>query len=140
MIHRTMARGLAFMAIASVFGITSMTYPVGHFARSGPGLFPLLVSAILFAIGLVTVIRSRFEAPELVHFNIRNIVLILASLCGFALLAQFLDMAAAIVFLVFFATLAGSDWSFVRNVKIAAGLIAIALAFERFLGLNLHLF
>lgn len=138
--QRSMARGLVFMAIALVFGLTSLGYPVGSFAHSGPGLFPLLVSGALFAIGLATAVRARFEAPQPLHFNLRHIGLILASLIGFALIAQWLDMAAAIVFLVGCSTLAGSDWSLARNLRISAVLIAIALAFEHFLGLALHVF
>ena len=42
-------------------------------------------------------------------------------------------------YLVFVAALAGSDYSVVRNLKICAGLIAIAYGFHALLGLNLPL-
>ena len=128
------------MAFALVFGLWSRQYQFGSFSRAGPGLFPLLVSCLLFLIGLITVLRSRFVEPVHLEFNFRNIALVLASLCGFALLSEHLNMTAGIVFMVFCSTLAGTSYSVVRNVKISAGLIAIAFALQRLLGLNLPLF
>ena len=50
-------------------------------------------------------------------------------------------MIAGIVFMVFFASLAGtSSYSVVRNLKIAAGLVAVAFAFQKLLGFNLPLY
>ena len=48
------------MAISLAFGLASLRYPMGQFSRAGPGLFPILVSCLLFLIGLITVVRSRF--------------------------------------------------------------------------------
>ena len=50
-------------------------------------------------------------------------------------------MTAAIAALVFTTALGGrAKHSVVRNMKIAAGLIAVAFAFQKLLGLNLLLF
>jgi hypothetical protein len=74
-------------------------------------------------------------------FNIRNIALILASLCGFALISEHINMIAGIVVMVFFVSFAGSSpYSVMRNLKISAGLIVIALAFQKLLGFNLPLY
>ena len=40
------------MAIALLFGLAALRYPLGQFSRAGPGLFPLMVSCLLFVIGL----------------------------------------------------------------------------------------
>ena len=66
--------------------------------------------------------------------------LILTSLCGFALISMYLNMIAGIVFMVFCSAFAGSSNSWARNLKISAGLIAMALALQKLLGLNLPLF
>src|SRR5262249_60077833 len=115
-------------------------YPMGSFARAGPGLFPLLVSSLLFLVGMAIVVRALLSEREHLTFNIRNIALILASLAGFALLSQHLNMIAGIVFLVFCAAFAGTDYSVVRNLKVAAFLIAVALMFQKGLGLQLPLY
>ena len=96
------------MAIALVFGLASLRYPIGQFSRAGPGLFPLSVSCLLFLIGLFTVVRSRFVERVPLEFKMKNIAIILASLCGFALISEHLNMIAGIVFMVFCASFAGT--------------------------------
>ena len=138
--NRNLVRGLFLVAFSLVFGVWSRNYSFGEFSRAGPGLFPLLVSCLLFLIGLITVVRSRFVESVPLHFNFRNIGLVLASLCGFALISEHLNVIAGIVFLVFCSTAAGTSYSIVRNLKISAVLIAIAFALQRLLGVNLPLF
>ena len=128
------------MAIALAFGRTALRDPMGDLSRAGAGLVPALISAMLLAIGVLTVIRSFFVAPVKLDFNFKNISLILASLCGFALISTFLNMIAGIIFMVFCSAFAGSSYSWVRNVKVSAGLIVMALALQKLLGLNLPLF
>ena len=139
MIDRNLARGLFLTAVSLAFGLGALRYPIGDFARAGPGLFPLMVSSLLLVIALTTIIRSRFVAPERLEFNMKNIGLLLLALCGFAVVSMFVNMIAGIVFMVFVGTLAGSSYSWKRNVKIAIGLIAVAFAFQKLLGLNLPL-
>jgi hypothetical protein len=135
-----LVRGLCLMAIALLFGLVSMTYKIGEFSRAGPGLFPLLVSSMVFLIGLMTVVRSRFVKPVKIDYNMKNIALVLFGLCGFAVISEHLNMIVGIIFLVFCVSFAGSSYSVVRNVKISAGLIAIAFMFKNLLGLQLPLF
>jgi len=138
---RNLVRGLFLMAIALVFGLTSLRYPIGQFSRAGPGLFPLLVSCLLFLIGLITAVRSRFVEHVQLGFMVKNIALILASLCGFALISEHINMIVGIVFMVFCASLAGtSSYSVMRNLKISVGLIVVAVAFQKLLGFNLPLY
>lgn len=128
------------MAIALLFGLGALKYKVGEFSRAGPGLFPLLVSCLVFLIGLITMVRSCFVKPVPLNYNMRNIALVLLGLCGFAVLSEHLNMIAGIVFLVFCSSFAGTSYSVVRNLKISAGLIAIAFMFRNLLGLQLSLF
>ncbi len=137
---RNLVRGLFIVAISLVFGLGAFRYQIGHFERAGPGLFPLMVSCLLLLIGVVTVVRSRFVERVPLEFNIKNIAIILASLCGFALISQHINMIAGIVFMVFCAGFAGTSYSVVRNLKVAAGLIAVAFAFLKLLGFNLPLY
>ena len=138
--NRNLVRGLFLMAIALAFGLTALRYPIGDLSRAGPGLFPVMMSSLLLLIGVSTVVRSFFVEPVRLDLHFKNIALILASLCGFALISMYLDMVAGIVFMVFCSAFAGSSNSWVRNVKISAGLIAMAFALQKLLGLNLPLF
>lgn len=137
---RNLVRGLFLMAISLAFGLQSLRYNIGEFSHAGPGLFPLMVSILLFIVALITVVRSRFVQRVPLGFNLKNIGIILTALCGFSLISHFVNMIAGIVFMVFFAGIAGSNYSLVRNLKVAAGLVAVALAFQKLLGLNLPLY
>jgi hypothetical protein len=138
--NRNLVKGLFLIAISLAFGLGSLRYPMGAFARAGPGLFPLLVSSLLFLVGVAVVLRSLLAERVPITFNIRNIALILASLAGFALFSLHLNMIVGIVFMVFCAALAGTSYSVVRNLKIAGVLIAVALAFQKLLGVQLPLY
>jgi len=116
-----------------------MTYSIGKLGKAGPGMFPLIVSGMLFIVGLVTVIRSYFAEPVAFNYNLKNIIIVLVGLVGFTLISQHLNMIVAIVFLVFCTAYAAPSFTVVRNIKIAACLIAIAFAFKYLLGLNLPL-
>lgn len=138
--NRNFVRGLCLMAIALLFGGVSFNYSMGELSRSGPGLFPMMVSCFLFVIGLLTLIRSHFVEPVPLDYSVKNIALILLSLVGFALISEYVNMILAIIFLVFCSTFAGTSYSVVRNIKISVGLIAVAFGFQQFLGLNLPLY
>jgi hypothetical protein len=137
---RNFVKGLLLIAISLIFGLGSLRYPMGRFDRAGPGLFPLIVSSLLFVLGVIAVIRSRIAERVPIDFNVKNIALIMASLAGFAVISERVNMIAGIVFMVFCASWAGTSYSVVRNLKIAAGLIAIAFAFQKVLGVQLPLY
>jgi len=129
------------VAISLAFGLQALRYPIGDFSRAGPGLFPAMVSGILLVIGAATVVRSFFVERVRLSINFRNIAIILGSLCGLALISTYVNMIAGIVFMVFFSALASSSgYSWVRNVKVSLGLVAMALALQKLLGLNLPLY
>lgn len=138
--NRNFVRGLCLMAIALLFGVISLKYTIGTLSRSGPGMFPLMVSSFLFVIGLLSVVRSHFVDPVPLNYNVKNIALILLSLAGFAVISEHLNMILGIIFLVFCSTFAGTSYSVVRNIKISLGLIAVAFAFKDLLGLSLPLY
>ena len=138
---RNLVRGLVLIAISLAFGLQSLRYPIGQFSRAGAGLFPLMVSSLLLLIGVITVVRSHFVERVHLDFKAKNVAIILASLCGFALISEFVNMTAGIVFMVFCASFAGTaSYSVMRNLKIAAGLVAVAFAFQKLLGFNLPLY
>lgn len=127
------------MALALGFGLPSVGYSLGKLSHAGPGLFPFIVSCMLFLIGVITVVRARLVAPVPMNIQLRNIAIILGSLCGFAAASHFVNMTAGILVLVFCSGFAGTSYSVVRNIKIAAVLLAIAFAFQKLLGVNLPL-
>lgn len=138
--NQLLLRGLALIGIGLLFAIPAARYDIGTFSRAGPGLFPLMVAGLVGLIGLTMVVRSRFEGGGRVSFKPKNIAIVLLSLGGFVLIAEHLKAIAAIVFLVFFSTLAGQTYSVTRNLKICVVLIGIAFAFHQFLNLSIALY
>ncbi|HTR59837.1 MAG TPA: tripartite tricarboxylate transporter TctB family protein [Casimicrobiaceae bacterium] len=138
--NRNLVKGVFLMAIALAFGLQSLRYPIGQLGRAGPGMFPLMISSLLALLGLATVVRALLTERVPMAFQWKNIGLVLLSLCGFAVLSEHVNMMLGIVFMVFCSTLAGSNYSVVRNLKICAGLIVVAFAFWKGLGLQLPLY
>jgi len=139
MISRDLARGLFLAAVALGFGLGSLRYSVGRLDHAGPGLFPLMISALLMLVALATIARALLAPSEPLQVKLGNIGLILGGLCAFALVSKLVNMSAGIVVMVFIATAAGRNYSWTRNLKISAGLLAIAFGFQQLLGLNLPL-
>lgn len=137
---RNLLRGLFLVTVALLFGLPAFRYPIGDFSRAGPGLFPLMVSTLLLLIGIATVIRSRFVQHHRMELNWRNISLVLGGLCAFSLVSHFVNMILGIAAMVFLVSFAGKTYSVVRNLKIVVGLVLIAFAFQKFLGVNLPLY
>ncbi len=138
--NRNLAKGLFLIAISLIFGLGSFRYPMGGLGRAGPGLFPLMISSLLFLLGVAIVVRAFLAERVRLEFNIKNIGLIMASLVGFAVISEYVNMIAGIVFMVFCASLAATSHSWVRNLMIAGGLVAVALVFQKLLGLQLPLY
>ena len=139
MLNTNTLRGLALMAVALFFGFNAQKYPVGDFARPGPGLFPLVVSGVLFALAIILVVQARLERPVPIDFQLKNIALVLLSLVLFVVASKIVSMFLGIALLVFVAGAAGSNYSLKTNAQVVVGLTIVALVFERLLGLNLGL-
>jgi len=137
---RNLLKGVFLMGIALTFGLGALKYPIGHLERAGPGFFPLLVSAILFLLGLGMAVRARFRQRVPMEFHVRNLAVIMASLVGFAVFSRYVNMSVGIAFLVFVSALAGTTFSWKRSAALTVALVIIAVIFERGLGLQLHLY
>lgn len=140
MIDRSIARGLFLALIALAFGLNAFRYDIGSLDQAGPGLFPLMISAVLLLIAVLTLVKARFSEFQALSFNVRNIAILLTALIAFAALSRFVNMTVAIVAMVFIASLAASTRSWKGNVQVAAGLVVIAFAFQKLLSLNLPLY
>ena len=138
MANQNAVRGAVISGIALCFGLTALRYPIGSFAHAGAGLFPLLVSTLLLLIGLVTLVKSQFEPAKPFSFAWRNIGIILLGLFVFVVAAKVASIVLGIVLLVMVSSLAATSYSWKRVLAVSVALIAVALAFQKLLGLNLQ--
>ncbi|MGU3560060.1 tripartite tricarboxylate transporter TctB family protein [Methylobacterium radiotolerans] len=138
MVNQNAARGVILSAIALCFGLTALRYPIGSLAHAGAGLFPLMISSMLLLIGLLTLVKARFEPAKPLRFEWRNIGIILSALVAFVVAAKVASMILGIVLLVMIASLAATSYSWKRVLAVSVALVAIAFAFQMLLGLNLQ--
>lgn len=138
--NKSIGTGVAFIAIAVLFGLNALHYTLGTIDQPGPGFFPLAVSVFLFLLGVSVSIRGSAEAGEPVPYKFKNILIISAGLLGFAVATEWLGMIAGIFVLVFVSSLAATGkYQAGRAGMIGLVLVAIAFAFKYLLGLNLPL-
>lgn len=138
--NKSIGTGVAFIAIAVLFGLNALHYTLGTIDQPGPGFFPLAVSVFLFLLGVSVSIGGSAEAGEPVPYKFKNILIISAGLLGFAVATEWLGMIAGIFVLVFVSSLAATGkYRAGRAGMIGLVLVAIAFAFKYLLGLNLPL-
>ena len=140
MINQNTARGLLLAAVALVFLFQARGYQIGSLSKPGPGLFPVIVAGALLIIGFVIVVRSHFIEVVPLDFHFRNIALIAASLVGFALISEYVNMLTGIAFMTTMASLASEDFSVLRTAAITIAICLIAVAMKKGLGVQLPLY
>jgi hypothetical protein len=139
-INQNLAKGLCLVGIALFFGIQARTYPFGTFSKAGSGMFPLIMSGFLLVLGGAIVVRTLFVESTPLVIHLRNIAIVTASIVGFALLSEYVNMLVALVVMVMVASYAADDFSFSRAVKVTLFLAAIAAAMRFGLGFQLPLY
>ncbi|MGJ4912981.1 tripartite tricarboxylate transporter TctB family protein [Bradyrhizobium sp. HKCCYLRH2060] len=139
-INRDLAKGLSLLAIALFFGLQARGYSLGTLGRAGPGMFPLVVSALLFLVGLAIVVRTRLVSAGKLEFKARNIALVAAGLLSFVLLSEHVNMLVGLVVMVLVTSYAASDFKLSRALALSAVLASVALAMKLGLGLQLPLY
>lgn len=138
--NRNLIRGLLLALLALGFGLGSFRYSIGNLSDAGPGLFPLMISSMLLAVAVLMIIRSRYESPVRLRIELRRISFVLGGLIGFVLVSKAVGMLGGIVALVFTTALAGTSYSWRRNLQVSVALIAVAFALQTLLGLNIGLY
>ncbi len=137
-----LAGGL-FVVIGGAFAVGSLGYELGSPLRMGPGYFPLLVGAILAALGLAIIVKGLIagEVPAFGAVPWRAITAITAAVLFFGLTVQRLGFVPASAVTALLTTLASPRVRPLTAVAVAAGLtVASTLIFVVGLQLRIPLF
>jgi hypothetical protein len=147
---RDLVAGGALIVFGALFaGYAAINLKLGSFAQMGPGMFPLVVGAMVVALGaailLTTVLgtwqgsgASEEPAPEKADW--RTLVIVVLSIAAFALLVRRFGMAPAVVSLVLVASFASRELTLPKMLALAAGLAVTGWAiFIVLLGLPIKL-
>lgn len=138
--NRNLIRALLLAGLALSFGAGSFRYAIGDLSDAGPGLFPLMISAMLLVVSIMMIVRSRYESAVPLEIGMKRISLVLGGLIGFVLVSKAVGVIGGIVALVFVTALAGKSYSWRRNLQVSIALIAVAFALQSLLGLNIGLY
>lgn len=100
-IRRDIAAGVFFSVIGLSALLMGLQYPIGTTFSMGPGYFPTIVSALMLILGLTLSVRSirAADGPLLADIAWRPLIIILASVLGFALVIDRWGMIPALLVL-----------------------------------------
>ncbi|AQZ67729.1 Tricarboxylate transport protein TctB [[Actinomadura] parvosata subsp. kistnae] len=116
--------GAVFVLIGGAFALGSLGYELGTPLRMGPGAFPLLVGAIVAALGLAIVVKG-LVAGELIVFGTipwRAVAVIVLALLFFGFTVRGLGFVPASAVTALLTTLASTRVRPLMAVAVAAGL------------------
>ncbi|MDG4825957.1 tripartite tricarboxylate transporter TctB family protein [Asanoa sp. WMMD1127] len=134
-----LAGGL-FVLIGAAFVVGSLGYSLGTPLRMGPGYFPLLMGAILAALGLAVVVKGLI-AGEVIEFGAvpwRAVVAIVLAIVFFGFTVRRLGFVPTSLVTAFLTTMASTRVRLLTALAVAAGLtLASTLIFV--VGLQLRI-
>jgi hypothetical protein len=131
---RDVAAGALFMALGAAFGVNALyNMPLGTALNMGPGYFPLMLSAVLFALGLIIALRAIGSNPEAWgHTPWRGLLMIPPGLVIFAATVKKLGFIPALVILVLLSAYASERMTSRLAVAIVASLTLFCVVLFNF--------
>jgi hypothetical protein len=115
--------GLVFtlIGLAGFYFGTDLTF--GTPARMGPGFFPVLLSGLIIAIGLVLALKGvAVEGPPIEPVQLRPISFIVAAILIFGFLIESIGLALTAVLLTIFAAYARPEVKLRETILLGVGL------------------
>lgn len=127
---------------ASVAMQSLISYEIGSVRHMGPGMFPVIIGAMLTAIGALIAVPAVFrEGNPLPDFEWRPLLAVLASIATFGLTLERFGMVVAVVAMTVVSVLADARPSVGRFVWLPLGLaIGAVLVFRVALSMNIPIF
>ena len=134
--------GILFITIAGVFAPHLRDLPIGSAFRMGPGYFPMVLTGLLGAIGLIIMVGGlRAKGEPISHVPWRGLLFIVAPVVFFGLTLKGLGLVPSLAITVFATTLASVHWN-LRTALINTAVLTLAswLIFVKALGLPMSVF
>jgi hypothetical protein len=133
---RNILGGLALLAIGGFFMSGALEMPIGTARRMGPGYFPMLLAAIIMALGLVILVPAFLRRGQLQRPAWRPFAAVLASIAAFAVTMRPFGLIPAVIVTVLVSAVADRSSRPFAAVILATGLaLASWLLFVVALGL-----
>jgi hypothetical protein len=121
--------GLVFVLIGAAGIVFGQDLAVGSAARMGPGFFPMLLSCLIIAIGLVLSVRGVvIDGPPIERIHIRPLFAILAAILAFGALIDRIGLALTAALLTIGAAYAQRKVNLKETLLLAVGLALFTVA------------
>jgi hypothetical protein len=103
--------GVMFVGLAVLAFVTSQGYALGTSTRMGPGYFPVVLSLVLGALGLVLVARSLVLSGEALEpFHGRAVGVLVLAIVAFGLMIGKLGLVVSLGLVTAFSALASAQF------------------------------
>jgi NADH:ubiquinone oxidoreductase subunit 2 (subunit N) len=100
----------------------------GTAGRMGPGYFPIILSWIIVAVGVILAVRAlTIEGPRIEPVQLRPIVVIIAAILMFGFLISAVGLAISAVMLTILAAYARRDVNLAEAALLGVGLAAFTV-------------
>jgi Tripartite tricarboxylate transporter TctB family len=121
--------GLVFVLIGLAGLYFGRELAFGTAARMGPGYFPILLSMLILAIGIIVGIRGlATEGPPIERVQLRPIAMIIAAILVFGVLIDVIGLALTALLLTVLAAYARRDVKLTETILLGAGLALFTVA------------
>lgn len=120
--------GLLFIAVGLFFFVSGWPLDYGTPADMGPGFLPLTISAMLFAIGVIQLVRGIRSLGEEIQFNVKQPAIVLLAIIAFGFLLEKIGAILAILLLMLSTAILHKNFavkSFVVSFLVVVGLLLI---------------
>lgn len=125
--------GLMFLAVAIYMSVsTLMGLDIGSLDQMGPGFFPLALSVVLGAIGVLVLLGAKPDEDERPPVNWRAIGLIGAAPVAFGLSVRSLGLVPALLISVTLATLSRSRIKPLNALLVIIGVTIFCIVLFKF--------
>jgi hypothetical protein len=131
--------GVLYLIFALIVVVVGQDYSMGTALRMGPGYFPTILGILLGIVGAAAIIRSFIKTGDkITPFAWGEIVLVLASVVLFGVLARRAGLVPAIVLMVLMSAYASAKFKWVPAIVLAVGMTVFSiLVFTKGLGVPL---
>ena len=120
--------GLVFVLIGAAGIVFGQDLTVGSAARMGPGFFPMLLSYLIIAIGLVLAARGIvIDGPPIERVHVRPLFAILLAILAFGALIDRIGLALTAALLTVGAAYAQRKVNLKETLLLAVGLALFAV-------------
>ena len=128
--------GILFASVGVIAVYLAYDYDIGRPARMGPGFFPLIVGALLIAVGVTLVGVSLVSVGQKVSPISSRVFVAILSVIAFAFLIRPAGLIVAVAATVWISSIAGRGFRLIELILLPAGLaIAVWLIFRVGLGM-----